>query len=102
MLEALHEAAWEAASTTGALRLLDYRTAALMSETYLVQRSGIPRTMERVASTVYDPRAVGGGAGSTLEMVRVLALLMNELSGQESYLLETYRRVLRELPPPTD
>jgi hypothetical protein len=95
-LAPLREAAWETAASTGALRLLDYDTAALLSETYLTQRASSDRTIDRISDRLlsaenFDPRA------QTI-MLRTEHMLFVELSGQESYLIEVYRKALRKLP----
>jgi hypothetical protein len=92
----LRDVAWETAQTTGALRLLDYETAAQLSETYLIQRAAIQHTMLRLADRFlspenYDPARRG-------PMVRAHRMMFVELAGQESYLIGVYRRALARLP----
>jgi hypothetical protein len=89
------EAAWETALSTGALRLLDYETVAILSRIYLGQRDAVGRTSERIADlafggTMFDPEA------TTVAMHSTLALL-NELSAQETHLMMEYRAGLRRL-----
>lgn len=92
----LREAAWEAAVSTGALRLLNYETAALLSETYQIQRFTIVPTVQRLSERVmdlpnFDPR--------TRNMaLRVHHMVLLELTGQEAYLMEAYQRTLAQLP----
>ena len=93
----LREAAWEAAVSTGALRLLDYETAALLSETYLVQRLTLGPTLQRFGDRFMDTPNFDPRSRDT--MVRVHHMLLQELTGQEGYLIETYRKTLRRLPP---
>lgn len=91
----LRDAAWEAALSTGALRLLDYDDAALLSETYLVQRAAMGHTIERMTDRFYTPENFQPAMRGP--MLRTHGLLFGELSGQESYLIEVYRRTLRQL-----
>jgi hypothetical protein len=92
----LSEAAWEAAVSTGALRLLDYDTAARLSQTYLVQRATLVPTLKLLSERFndapnFDPR-------SRTLMLHVHQGLLRELAGQESYLIELYRETLAILP----
>ncbi|MFL5539830.1 MAG: hypothetical protein ACJ8J0_12595 [Longimicrobiaceae bacterium] len=98
-LAPLQEAAWETASSTGALRLLDYPTAALLSETYLIQRASTARTIERISDRFLSPGNFDPAAQRT--MLRSQHMLFVELSGQESYLVEVYRKALARLPRQT-
>lgn len=92
----LRDAAWETASSTGALRLLDYETAALLSETYLVQRSTIQQTISLLADRFLSP--ANFDPASREAMIRTHRMLLVELTGQETYLIATYRRALQRLP----
>ena len=92
----LREAAWEAAVSTGALRLLDYDDAARLSETYFVQRSTIMPTIKLLSERFsdlpnFDPE-------SRTIMLRVHQMMLNELTGQERYLMDIYRKSLESLP----
>lgn len=94
----LREVAWQTAASTGALRLLDYEVAALLSETYLLQASLVP-TLARLSDRFsdqsnFDPQ-------SRDAMIRVHHRLMDDLAGQEEYLIDTYRRALQRLPVAT-
>lgn len=93
--EPLSAVAWETAETTGALRLLDYRTAAVLSETYMVQRTALRETLDRLADRFFTP--ANFDPAQRAPMVRVLQWLMQELAGQESYLIEQYREALELL-----
>ena len=92
----LRDVAWETAQTTGALRLLDYETAALLSETYLVQRDALQPTLARLADRMMIPENFTPSQRAA--MLRTHQMLLVELSGQEAYLMELYRRVLGKLP----
>jgi hypothetical protein len=92
----LREAAWEAAVSTGALRLLNYDTAALLSETYQIQRATLGPTMHRLANRFMDVPNFDPAVRAMT--VRVHHMLFLELTGQERFLMEIYRRTLEELP----
>jgi hypothetical protein len=96
-LSPLRDAAWETAVTTGALRLLDYEKAALVSEVYQIQRASIVPTIQRISDRFLAPQNFDPLARTA--MLRTHHMLFVEISGQESYLMETYRRVLKQLAP---
>ena len=91
----LPDVAWETAVTTGALRLLDYEQAAVLSETYLIQRGAIMATLDRISDRFMIPDNFDPARRRT--MLRTHQMLLVELSGQESYLVEVYRRAQRRL-----
>lgn len=92
---ALREAAWQTAVSTGALRLLDYQLAALLSETYLEQ-AGIRATRQRMADRFSD--ASNFEPQSRNAMVRVHWRLVADLASQEEHLIKRYRLTLQALP----
>jgi hypothetical protein len=92
----LRDAAWETAVSTGSLRLLRYDQAAALSETYLIQRKSIASTIDRISDRFLTPQNFEPATRGP--MLRTHQMLMVELSGQESYLLDNYRSVLRKLP----
>jgi hypothetical protein len=94
-LPPLPDAAWETAVSTGALRLLDYQRAATLSQTYQVQRAMLGQTIQRLEDRLNTPEMFE--PASRQSMLRVHQLIFLELSGQEIYLVEVYRRTLREL-----
>jgi hypothetical protein len=96
----LRDAAWETASATGALRLVEYETAAALSEAYLVQRQVIGMTIGRLSDRFFDPRSFS--PESRAEMLPMFGMLLNELASQEAYLMEIYRNTLERLPPAPD
>jgi type II secretory pathway pseudopilin PulG len=94
--EPLREAAWETAVSTGALRLIDYEQAAQLSEVYLIQRSSIGQTIHMLSDRFMTPQNFDPGTRAS--MLRTHGMLLTELSGQESYLIGIYERVLARLP----
>lgn len=96
-LAPLQEAAWETASSTGALRLLDYETASVLSATYLAQRTSLGRTIDRISERLLSPASFE--RGSQEAMLKTTHMLFVELSGQETFLIEVYEKALRQLPP---
>lgn len=94
--EPLHEAAWETASSTGALRLLDYETASKISEVYVVQRFFMEGTTQRTIGSLLAPENFDPGAKQVMLQAQHMAL--NEFSTQEAYLMGVYRRTLKALP----
>jgi len=91
----LRDAAWETALSTGALRLLDYEDAALLSETYLGQRMATGHTLQRIVDRFYMPENFDPALRRA--MLQTHGMLFVELSGQESYLIDVYREALRRL-----
>jgi hypothetical protein len=92
----LGDAAWETAVSTGALRLLDYERASSLSEVYLVQRTALGQTLRLLSDRFLMPQNFDPAARET--MLQTHRMLMIELAGQESYLLELYARTLRTMP----
>jgi type II secretory pathway pseudopilin PulG len=97
--EPLREAAWETAVSTGALRLIEYEQAAQLSELYLVQRSSIGQTIRLLSDRFMTPQNFDPATRES--MLRTHGMLLTELSGQESYLIAIYQRVLTKLPKDT-
>lgn len=93
----LRQAAWETAVSTGALRLLDYEAATLLSDAYLVQAS-VARTRQLMADRFSDESNFDPQRRNT--MIRVHHRLMSDLAGQEEYLIDAYRSTLQGLPAP--
>ena len=92
----LREAAWETASSTGALRLLDYGTASRISEVYTLQHTSVGPTVQRVLDRVLSPDTFDPARKEV--MIRAVHMQIQELSGQEAYLIGVYQRTLKELP----
>jgi hypothetical protein len=81
--------------STGALRLLDYEIAASLSETYFIQRSTLLPTIRLLsdrflATENFDPAARD-------QMIIVHQMMLTELAGQESYLIDVFRNSLERL-----
>jgi hypothetical protein len=88
----LRRGAWDAALSTGALRLIDYDLVAALSDIYQMQEmvSGAVRAMSTggLSSTAaFDP-------SSQVVSVRQLWLAMTEIEGTERLLLDLYRQHL--------
>ena len=75
-------------------RLLEYEQAAMLSETYLVQRA-IGQTVRLIAERVLTPQNFEPTARRS--MLQTHRMLFVELGGQESYLIDVYRGTLRQL-----
>jgi hypothetical protein len=94
----LAEAAWQTAVSTGALRLLDYHTASMLSRIYLMQRDAVGSTVERLTSAVFDARMFD--AAATLHSLPAVGALLSELAAQEASLMGEYRAALAHLADP--
>lgn len=91
----MRQAAWDAAVSSGALRVIDYDIASRLSEIYVLQNEGYGRSVERISLALFVPDAfTPGRAAETTDMFRALA---GELLGIETYLLEVYERHLPAL-----
>ena len=88
----LNRSAWDAAISGGALRLIDYDVAAVLSEIYRLQETAT-QNIERLANgalsstTTFDP-------GSRAASVRLLWLTLADIESAESVLLDLYRQHL--------
>lgn len=91
----LREAAWETAMSTGALSLLDYDLAAVLSETYLIQRSTLAPTLALLRERLIAPANFESREHRAL--LRVHQMMLNELAGQEAYLIDVYGNALARL-----
>ncbi|HEX8903811.1 MAG TPA: hypothetical protein VF771_03160 [Longimicrobiaceae bacterium] len=96
----LKEAAWEAASATGALRLLPYETSAALSETYAVQRGFLGSSRQRFSDRFFSPQNFE--PASQRSVLWTQYMMMNEITQQEGYLIGIYRHMLGRLPRPRD
>jgi len=94
----LGDAAWETATSTGALRLLGYERAARLSETYLIQRGQLVQTLLRIEERASAPESFTPAAREP--MLRVYALLFAEVEGGERYLIGVYGETLKQLGTP--
>jgi hypothetical protein len=91
----LAEGAWQTAVSTGALRLLDYETAALLSGIYHAQQGFFDETVSRLMDRIFDAPMFEPTA--RVETIRVFGNLLMELVGQEAFLMERYRVALEHL-----
>jgi hypothetical protein len=64
--------------------------------TYLIQRQSIANTVERLSDRFLMPQNFDPAA--RVPMLRTHEMLMVELAGQESYLVDVYRSMLDDLP----
>lgn len=94
----LSDAAWETATSTGALRLIGYERAAHLSETYHVQSTTIASTGERMEERLTSPENFDPQRRE--QMLRAESLLFGEVSGVETYLIGVYRQTLKILDGP--
>jgi hypothetical protein len=95
VLMAPAEAAWQTAVSTGALRLLDYETAAALSRIYLSQREYVGQTARRLSDVVFSGAMFDRAA--TGQALQVAMALLSELAAQEASLLGEYRSALAHL-----
>jgi hypothetical protein len=91
----LSDGAWQTAVSTGALRLLDYRLVSRLSNTYAAQQSAVFMTGQRIEERLTSPDNFDPAARR--RMIRAQAVLFQELSGQERYLIELYGQALQSL-----
>lgn len=94
----LSDAAWETATSSGALRLIGYDRAAHLSMAYHVQSTMTTsigqRIEERLTSAEnFDPQR-------REQMLRAESLLFSEISGVETYVIDVYRQTLKNLDAP--
>ena len=85
----LNRGAWDAALSTGALRLIDYEVASHLSEIYQLQES-IAASVDQLPHTstaFYEP-------ASRSAAVQQLAFQLNAIELTEGYLLDAYRKHL--------
>ncbi|HET9984888.1 MAG TPA: hypothetical protein VFQ38_14920 [Longimicrobiales bacterium] len=92
----LDDAAWETATATDALRLMDYPTASLLSRTYLIQRQARGATVALFQERFFERGSFD--AASAAASVSLLRVLTQQLVAQEDSLARAYREALRKLP----
>jgi hypothetical protein len=95
-INSLDDTAWETATATDVFRLLDFRTATLLSKVYRIQRqyrgSTVMLFQDRLFShPTFDP-------SSTRATMALLEALTQQLVAVEEVLAQTYREALRGLP----
>jgi hypothetical protein len=96
----LRRAAWDAAVSSGALRLIDYDVAARLSDIYMVQDEGYGRTMQRVGESLFVPESFVPDRAR--ELTQMFRRLLQELVGLETYMLEVYDEHLPALRAASD
>lgn len=94
----LSNAAWETATSTGALRLIGYDRAARLSAPYHVQTTTINAVRQRIEDRLTAPENFD--PSHRQQMLRAQSLLFLELSGVETYLAGLYREALKVLDRP--
>jgi hypothetical protein len=88
----LKRAAWQMATSSGALRLLEYDVAAAVSEIYSFQDLMVENHNRLVASALYSPASFDTKASDAA--LRMLLGVMSEIAGNEVALLDIYRKHL--------
>ena len=88
----LRSAAWEAAISSGSLRLVDYEIAAALSEIYVGQEEMYDALTYQTASAIFAPDTFDPARRGPV--ARMLQGLMIEVSGRERFLLDIYERHL--------
>ncbi len=88
----LSRAAWDAAVSTGTLRLLDYETAAKLSEIYVAQESVYGNVTRLMLSVLYTPATFDPTQQAVA--VDVLRWALTEVEGNERFLADLYRKHL--------
>lgn len=91
----LRRAAWDAAVSSGALRLIDYDIAARLSEIYAFQDEGYGRASRSIGEALFVPDTFK--PGTAREIARMFQTMLTEIVGQETYVLELYDRHLPAL-----
>lgn len=87
--------AWETAKNNGTLQNLDLSLANTLSDTYDMQSIGVSRSADKLIALIYEREThEQERVGQTLVM---LEIVMMELVGQESYLLQVYDDVLKKI-----
>ena len=84
----LRRAAWDAAVSSGALRLIDYEVAARLSDIYMIQEEAYGSTTRRVGEALFIPESFMPERSH--EVTQMFRWLLEELLGQETYMLEVY------------
>jgi hypothetical protein len=95
-LPVLSDAAWQTATATDAFRLLDYKTVALLSETYLIQRDLVMGTSKLIQDRLFERATFD--RSNTKATLLMISVLMEQLTVQEKLLIESSRAALAKLP----
>ena len=95
----LRQAAWDAAVSSGALRLMDYQMAAVLSEIYVGQQDSYTRLVEQTTPAIFAPDTFR--PESQRESLQVIRWLMVEVEGRERAVRDIYKRHLPGLQAAT-
>lgn len=89
------QAAWDAAVSSGAFRLIDYELAAVISEIYVAQDQVYGSLVNRVTGAIYTSDMFDPATRS--RALPVLRWVLVEMEGNERYVLELYEKHLPTL-----
>jgi hypothetical protein len=89
------QAAWDAAVSSGAFRLIDYDLAAIISDIYVSQDRVYGSLIERVTNAIYTTEMFDPAARS--RALPVLRWVLIEMEGNERSLVELYEKYLPTL-----
>jgi hypothetical protein len=89
------QAAWDAAVSSGAFRLIDYDLAAVISEIYVTQDRIYGSLTDRVVEAIYTTEMFD--AATRHRALPVLRMVLTEMEGNERYVLELYEKHLPAL-----
>ena len=84
----MRRAAWDAAVSSGALRLIDYDITARLSDIYGFQEHGYGRATVGIGEGLFVPETFAPGRAP--EIIAMFTALVSEVRGQETYLLSIY------------
>jgi hypothetical protein len=91
----LRQAAWDAAVSSGALRLMDYDLTAVLSEIYVGQHDAYTTTVLQAVPAIFTTDTFR--PGSQREALQVIRWLMVEVEGRERFVRDLYKRHLPRL-----
>ena len=94
------QAAWDAAVSSGAFRLIDYDLAAAISEIYVTQDRIYGSLTERVTNAIYTVEMFDPGSRS--RALPVLRWVLVEMEGNERFVVELYEKHLPALRAAAD
>jgi hypothetical protein len=91
----LRQAAWDAAVSSGALRLIDYEIAAVLSDIYVSQEKAYDPLLIQTTSIIFAPSTFDPARRK--EVVLMFRWFMEEAVGREKLLKEKYEEYLPQL-----
>jgi len=91
----LRQAAWDAAVSSGALRLMDYDLTAALSDIYVSQHDAYTTTALQSVPAIFTPDTFR--PGSQREALLVIRWLIVEMEGRERFVRDIYQRHLPAL-----